>query len=463
MTKKITLDIFVEKAKKFHENKYDYSQSVYNGYNKEITIICPDHGDFKQTPHKHIKGLGCPLCITKDNRTDKWIKEVSIIHNNKYDYSQSIYKSVRDKLIIICPDHGNFEQNPYNHKKGQGCPDCRDPPNKVKCNKKFDSALEKFIYKAKLIHGDKYDYSKVDYKSCKEKIEIICPIHNSYYQTPDSHINNKTGCNLCSFTSNINTENYIKIVSIIHNNKYDYSKVKYTKSRNKITIICPDHGEFEKTANAHQKGNGCSKCYGNYNPTHDEWIKEVSIIHKNKYDYSKTKFISGRNEIIIICPEHGEYTTTAREHKIGQECPRCAKRRFSKGQIQWLELIEKLENISIQHFGNSFKEYKIPTTNYHVDGYCEETNTVFSYHGDFFHGSPKVYARNFYNTLLKKTMGELYDKTINRENKIKELGYNVKVMWEYDWIKINKSIKKLQRKFRLYQCQLKINNLSLSS
>jgi len=86
MTKKITLDIFVEKAKKFHENKYDYSQSVYNGYNKEITIICPDHGDFKQTPHKHIKGLGCSLCIIKDDRTDTWIKEVSIIHNNKYDY-----------------------------------------------------------------------------------------------------------------------------------------------------------------------------------------------------------------------------------------------------------------------------------------------------------------------------------------------------------------------------------------
>ncbi len=461
MTKKITLETFINNAQKLHKDKYDYSQSIYNGYNKEITINCPTHGNFIITPHKHIKGIGCILCNDKDDRTENFINECKIIHNNKYDYSKVIYKASREKIIIICPNHSEFQQTASNHKKGQGCPICRSSCNKIDYDKKIKPGLERFIHKSQLIHGDKYDYSKVNYKSCKENIEIICPEHGNFITSPDSHINQKTGCKECKLPK-ITTENFIEELKIIHNNKYDYSKTIYTKSKNLIIIICPDHGEFKKTANAHKKGDGCSKCYGNYSFTNEEFIKRVSLVHNNKYDYSKTNYSGSRNEIIIICPKHGEYTQIADCHTMGQNCPKCARNFYSKGQIQWLELIEKLENISIQHIGNSSKEFKIPTTNYKVDGYCKETNIVFEYYGSYFHADPKVYKSDFYNKTIKKTMGEIYQKTIARENIIKELGYEVRVMWENDWKNINKSIIKIQRKFRLKQCQLNINKLSIS-
>ena len=98
--------------------------------------------------------------------------------------------------------------------------------------------------------------------------------------------------------------------------------------------------------------------------------------------------------------------------------------------------------------GNSNQEYKIKNTKWKADGYCKETNTIFEYHGDFWHGNPKIYKTDDMNNVSKRTMGTLYKRTINREQKIKELGYNLEVMWESDWNKINKSISILQKKIK---------------
>ncbi|MGI0075910.1 MAG: DUF7487 domain-containing protein [Nitrosopumilaceae archaeon] len=102
---------------------------------------------------------------------------------------------------------------------------------------------------------------------------------------------------------------------------------------------------------------------------------------------------------------------------------------FSHIAIQWLESIMVRDNIFIQHAQN-VNEYKIPNTKLQVDGYCKETNTIYEFYGDFFHGNPKIYEANFYNGVLYKTAGELYQQTINRENQIKSLGYNLITLWE---------------------------------
>jgi len=129
-------------------------------------------------------------------------------------------------------------------------------------------------------------------------------------------------------------------------------------------------------------------------------------------------------------------------------CNICNKsKKSSKQQIDWLNFIEKMNNICIQHSENE-KEYSIPETKYKADGYCKETNTIYEFHGDFWHGNPKLYNKDNLNPIISKTYGELYEKTLERERKIKELGYNLVVMWEYDWKRINKSIILIQRKFR---------------
>jgi hypothetical protein len=113
----------------------------------------------------------------------------------------------------------------------------------------------------------------------------------------------------------------------------------------------------------------------------------------------------------------------------------------------WLNFIQVLRKINIQHAENG-GEYSILTTNYRADGYCEETNTIYEYHGDIWHGNPKKYNPEHIPYFGKKTFGELYQDTLKREQKIKDLGYNLVVMWGHDWKKINKSIRILQRKFR---------------
>jgi hypothetical protein len=106
--------------------------------------------------------------------------------------------------------------------------------------------------------------------------------------------------------------------------------------------------------------------------------------------------------------------------------------RYSYACIGWLESIMETEEIYIQHALNG-GEYQIPGTRYKADGYCQGTNTIYEFHGDYWHGNPEIYAPDHYNKSLYKTMGELYQNTIERENQIKELGYSLVVMWESEY------------------------------
>ena len=130
-------------------------------------------------------------------------------------------------------------------------------------------------------------------------------------------------------------------------------------------------------------------------------------------------------------------------------CPKCSKKGYSKPQILWLDFLSKLYNINIQHACND-GEYVITTTKYKADGYCKENNTIYEFHGDYWHGNPKVFNEDGINEITKLTYKELYDKTLIRDNKIKELGYNLVTIWENDWKKNNSSIKILQQKFKKY-------------
>ena len=126
---------------------------------------------------------------------------------------------------------------------------------------------EEFIEKAKAVHGDKYDYSKVNYVDAITKVCIICPEHGEFWQTPNMHINDKNGCKLCGIKNRSNkrkktTEQFIEKARKIHGNKYDYSKVNYVNSQEKVGIMCPKHGEFWQNPRKHLSGCGCSKCYG---------------------------------------------------------------------------------------------------------------------------------------------------------------------------------------------------------
>ena len=204
--RKLTTQEFIDRARAVHGDKYDYSESEYDGKDRKLKIVCRVHGLFLQSPHNHCKGQGCPTCggVKKvDNqRKDKsyFITKAISVHGTEYDYSNVIYIDAKTKVLIECRHHGLFEQTPDKHSSGNGCPSCRGVKislSKIGVSRNTPSPdVSVFINKALVVHKNKYDYSNVVYSNCKEKVLISCPIHGSFEQTPDNHISGK-GCPGC--------------------------------------------------------------------------------------------------------------------------------------------------------------------------------------------------------------------------------------------------------------------------
>lgn len=193
--------------------------------------------------------------------TDTFIARSRKIHGDLYDYTNTEYKGANDKLCIICRVHGAFHQRASDHTHNKtGCPKCAITSNAER--KKHDTIS--FIARAQAVHGGKYDYSLVDYVSAHSKVRIICAEHGEFPQTPGSHLSGR-GCPECKtlLLAKVNKyciDDFVLKSRARHGNKYDYSLVDYVCSKDKVKIICPDHGVFEQTAGEHVRGSGCAGC-----------------------------------------------------------------------------------------------------------------------------------------------------------------------------------------------------------
>lgn len=189
--------------------------------------------------------------------------------------------------------------------------------------------ITRFISKARSIHDDNYNYTRSIYINYKTKLEIICPTHGPFWQSPQVHLHMKHGCPKCAHIR-MDTKSFINRSIEIHGSKYDYSKTVYKNTNTKVIIICPRHGEFEVIARRHfeLKYGGCKRCAKNRPPpnklTHKEFISRSISIHDGKYDYSKAKYAGTQKKVIIICPIHGEFLQKAALHLRGHQCPKCA-------------------------------------------------------------------------------------------------------------------------------------------
>lgn len=325
---------FIENAKEKFGDKFDYSQAVYTGWDKPIKIICPKHGVFEQTSGNHLRSIhGCPKCKEESNgdTQEDFINKAKEKYGDKYDYSKVEYTNSLTKVIVICPEHGEFLTRPGDFLHGAGCPKCGINERSQKRTK----TNEQFIEEAKKTHGEKYDYSKVEYKSNHKNVCIICPEHGEFWQSPKAHLHGQ-GCPKCSNHYTMTTEEFITKSKEKFGNKFDYSKLVYKDCSTNITLICPEHGEFTCTPHSHLKGNGgCPICRyetvaKSRRLTQEEFIKRASEIHNNKYDYSKTIYKNGSEEVTIICPIHGEFHQTPTSHLSGCECQKCSKTFMNK-------------------------------------------------------------------------------------------------------------------------------------
>ena len=465
-SRKPSLKSFIARANKIHDNKYDYSKVKYVNANTKVIIICDEHGEFFQRAGRHTnEKQGCPKCgrirtINKQKLTlTQFIQKSNLVHHNYYNYSLVEYKNMTTKIKIICPKHGIFTQIASNHTSGCGCKKCpKTKSSIIKKNRKLEAcSKDTFIAKANKKHNHKYDYSQVKYINSRTKVDIICPvqennkIHGCFAQKSSVHISGH-GCPKCASLIIRNklkksNEEFIKQANIVHDNRYDYSKINYINSSTNLDIICKKHGMFSQLPHSHLRSNGCLKCALDNITITNKFISRATKIHKNKYDYSKTKYIGGGSKVTIICKKHADFEQRASHHLSGHGCPSCYSN-YSQISLVWLNYLAKRDNIYIQHAEND-GEYKIPNSRYRADGFCEETNTIYEFNGCLYHGCRLCFDRAAINPMLGVPNKELLAKTIKKANFIKSAGFNHVCIWEHNLDKFmtdNIIIKKLVKK-----------------
>lgn len=221
---------------------------------------------------------------------------------------------------------------------------------------------------------------------------------------------------------------FIEDARRVHGAKYEYIG-KYVNSLTKISISCPVHGIFNQKPKHHLVGKGCSKCGTTSTKTLEKFLEEAHLIHGNKYIYPE-KYVNDKSKINIICPYHGLFSQRPTSHiHSKQGCSKCSSKGTSIAANKWLK---SLNIPGLQTFESSGGEYRIPGLKYKVDGYDKNTNTVYEYHGCYWHGHPthKDYKGDSMHPTIKLSWNDLYKKTIERDRKIMELGYNLIVAWE---------------------------------
>lgn len=302
---------------------------------------------------------------------------------------------------------------------------------------RFAKTTEQFIIEAKNLHGDKYDYSNTVYVNSNTKVDILCKKHGVFSMRPGAHIHSRQGCRRCSDEAKqLTTEQFVAKARKVHGDLYDYSQVVYTHNKVPVDIMCPTHGLFKQKPNDHLCGTQCPKCATNAPLTTEEFITNAQRVHGKRYDYSKAVYKGVKHKLAILCPKHGEFLQTPDSHVHQQNgCPRCRINNFSKEAIKWLDHETAKTGKKIQHAKNG-GEFLIPGTQYHVDGYCEETNTVYEFWGDFWHGNPEVYDLDQLNRVKNQTFGELYETTMRKKQTLIDAGYKVIDIWEKDWYNI---------------------------
>ena len=298
-----------------------------------------------------------------------------------------------------------------------------------------------FIKWATEVHNYRYNYSLVKYINGRTKIEIICPTHGIFTQLPPDHLHGSNCPECAKINRQINHTKthiaFIKEAMNIHKNKYNYSLTNYAGILKKIKIICPEHNMFLQRPNDHLTGHGCKKCgiksrNDLLKKSIENFILEAKKVHKDKYDYSFVDYKNTMSYISIFCKKHNSCFKQRPYSHISKKagCPKCSIN-ISKKEYAWLNYM----NVPDVPANRQTKIY-INKKLFKVDGFIPETNTVYEFWGDYWHGNPQKYNPLDINKNSKKTFQYLYEKTLIKRKMIIDAGYMLIGIWENDWDKL---------------------------
>ena len=267
---------------------------------------------------------------------EQFISQAKAVHGERYDYSKVVHEGNLTPVEIVCKLHGSFYQLPKSHKRGSGCPTCVSYENKT--------PKQWFLDKAKEVHGDTYDYSKVAMVDKTTPITVICRTHGEYQIQPVNHLTGAT-CRKCKDVERrLSTKDFIKQATVIHKGKFSYEKVNCDGGKSLVDIFCREHNDYyQQRADLHLRGCGCPICkVERTRMTTEGFIKKVTKVHNGKYNYSKVVYTDNRGYVDIICPKHSVFSQAADVHIQGGGCPECS-RESSKAEREILSYVREIK------------------------------------------------------------------------------------------------------------------------
>ncbi len=311
---------------------------------------------------------------------ESFIKKANIVHNNRFDYSKTTYISTHTETIVICKEHGEFITKPSLHLAGVNCPQCGKQSYKDKRN----YTQEEFLEKAKLVHGDYYDYNNSVYVNKEHKIKITCPKHGEIIQSAGEHMRGR-GCNECGNIRSGEKQSkgfdyFLKRANETHGySSYTYYPDEYIGMNQKIRINCVKHGEFIQNAGSHVHRQGCKQCaLDNVRQTKDKMIETAIKNYGSTYDYSLIPegVLENKKKYTFIC-ENGHHVQQKPTHHInnGNQCAICNKPKMGKWNLSTQE--EIIDKFKAKH-GDTYDYSKVNyiSTDFKVEIICDK-------HGSF--------------------------------------------------------------------------------
>ena len=333
----------------------------------------------------YLKNLNyISIIMGKKLTKDEFIERANKVHKSKYIYYGE-YINGSTKIDICCPIHGIFKQTPYHHLHGQGCPKCAVTKNVERQKLTYDS----FIKRSKQIHGDKYDYSKIEYKTYKSKVCIICPKHGEFWQTPDSHLH-KHGCPKCA--GKLRTkEDFIEDSIKLHGNNINYDNVVYKGVHTKVLLKCNIcQREFYQTPHDHLQGKGCPHCnesklekevakfLDKKQIKYERWYRYDTIRNKSTLDFYLPKYkvgveCQGEQHFKPIKFRGNMYEEWA-ENEFEKNLMR-DKRKFDKCNELKIKLFYYIPNVKEEYIEN--EKYNNIYTKNNIISKVEELNIIW--------------------------------------------------------------------------------------
>ena len=327
---------------------------------------------------------------TKKLTNEQFIAKCVDKYGDSFTYEKTNYVNSRTKVIVTCKTHGEITVNPQTFLQTNfGCMQCyKDstigiiPKDNHEKKIPLEDRIKIFIDKIRKKHGDRFDFSKMKYVNSLTKIYVFDIDNNEMLHIRPNSLLRYKGNN--KSRKNITTEDFIKKAKEIHGDRYIYDKTVYKHHAEKVIVKCRTHGEFLISPNNHthnNKGKGCPYCTGRYKTTED-FIKEATAVHGDKYDYSKVVYVNATTKVDIICKKHNFlFSQTPNNHcnnkhnPQGKGCPICSS---SKGEI---EISKILTENNIRHI----QEHKFDDCKninlLRFDFYLPEHNTVIEFDG----------------------------------------------------------------------------------